>query len=189
MSPTSLANHRLSIALKRQRTYVKPAPLYRQALGLARTLSRRARVLVVVASLLLLWNLTHHTKARIGPSRSSSPATSGATASLGPDVAFVPAQTRRVFATVYYSDGSIQEIQASRPSNGDSSTHVLWRQDVQSVSIPLGVRVLLASPDWPAELNMEQGHKCYEDRCDGARSASVHLDTLLGLRQIRDARK
>jgi hypothetical protein len=94
-----------------------------------------------------------------------------------------------VHVTVYYSDGSVQDIQASRVTDGDVPDHLLWRTDIQSVSIPLGVRVLLAAPDWPSELAMERADKCYEDRCDGARTAAVQIDTLLGLRQMREARE
>lgn len=187
MSPTSLANHRLSITSTRNNKLLlstrSTPPIHGTVIFYLRTLSRRAPSLLLfllLACIYLLWH-TQHTTRRLNytaPFSAKSPSYKS--------LQFAPTQVKRTSVKIKYSQGSAQEIFA--PSiREDDTVQTLWQSDVVGVEIPLGAIVTLGGGELEREVELEAGGSCSEGACRGAKRASVRHDLLKGLRQMREA--
>ncbi|ORY66943.1 hypothetical protein BCR35DRAFT_334500 [Leucosporidium creatinivorum] len=169
MSPTSLANHPIAFL---------------------RTLSRRARSLLLLAFLFLIWRTHHTTQHKLAPKLSPQlndrlPSAAGPTPS-SKSLQFAPTQIKRTSAKVKYSQGASQDIHLP-PKDRPDALQSLWRQDVAEVDVPLGSTVTLVGGELEEDIELEMGSTCAKGACRGAKQATLRHDLLKGLQQMREA--
>lgn len=179
MSPTSLANHRQSVSLKRKRAFVQPVPVHRRLAAAYTRRSRRTRIVFVCTVILCTWLFIKRvtrvisgfaTADRLRPDSSSS--------TLEAPVNFVNAQVASLRAHVTFQDGSIQPVYVSQ----GNATLPLWRTDVERVDVPLGGVLTLSNDGFGKELQLKANEQCQGTRCLGFERALLSMDVSEGLR-------
>ena len=191
LSPTSLANR----GVAKRREFVRRVPFHRRVGQSYRLLPRRARVVLVCALVLALYELATvvlrpFLTVRPAPGDESDGRAPGPTPSAA-NFPFAPTQVRRTSARLVYSSGASQEIfrppppTSSRAARRDEYVHELWDEgEVTSVEVPLGA-TLHFEGEQKGTIEHGRGEKCNANSCKGIDRVSLEQDVLVGLRQMR----
>lgn len=177
MSPTSLANHRLSIKPDKNLLPPRRPPHQKLLRELARRTPRQA-VVVLLAALLLLWRWLGSSN---GPTLTFSSLEDSPRPT--PSLQFAPSQVTHPSARVRYREGSAQIIDLQ------DTPQKLWGDAVVSVEIPLGGTLTLLGDEGQADRReeLQMGADCTGNVCEGVKRATLQQDLRVGLRQLREA--
>ncbi|BGP39273.1 hypothetical protein JCM10450v2_003228 [Rhodotorula kratochvilovae] len=188
MPPSSLANH---LAFKERSRQLRPVPAHRRFAAVVARLSRRARALLAVALVLLLWRWADPRIAQRSATTQSATTSRTHAPTSEKGVRFAPTQLRPPSARVYFANGAVQEVFAARPTRpqGDGRAYErLWEaSEVVRAEIPLGAK--LRWMDWEGGegvLERGRGDDCAEGPCEDVSHVRLELDIRTGLRQLRD---
>ncbi|GAA5963232.1 hypothetical protein JCM21900_006560 [Sporobolomyces salmonicolor] len=189
MSPTSLANRLTSRERSRS---IRPIPSHRRFAASVARLPPRARAVLAIALLLLVWRLAR------APSLSLSTPTVPRRPSAGAQtfpksVQLAPSRVRESSARIRYKDGAVQEVFARSSTRTEKDREeaydALWAPgEVEEVELPVGGRLIYVSrDDDEKELEYTGRSVCRSRNCADMRSVLVELDVLRGLRHLRES--
>lgn len=150
-------------------------------------LPRRARAILAVALVLLIWRCGAPSQSR-KPSLSSVSSRSPSSATA-PKVQFASSRLRLPSARVHFENGAVQEVLPSQSSDGRRRYERLWESSrVVRVEVPLGARFgwMDVHGDEGA-IERGRGDDCAEEACDDMYRVRLDLDVATGLRQLRDS--
>lgn len=187
MSPTSLANR---ATLRDRNARLRRVPLHRRFAATVARLPRRARGILALALLLLVWRF-HAAHAAHSTTHSQSsdlrkPRTSAKS------VLFVPTQPRHPSARLHFANGAVQDVFARTLLENDSVIEPyedVWEaSEVVRVELP-GGGVLRTQDEAGKTGLLEVGDdgKCLGPSCREARGIRLELDVAVGLRALRDS--
>ncbi|GAA5898313.1 hypothetical protein JCM5296_001339 [Sporobolomyces johnsonii] len=189
MSPTSLANRLTSRERSRS---IRPIPPHRRFAASVARLPPRARAVLAIALLLLVWRLARAPSPLLSTPKVPQRSSTGAQLSAK-RVQFAPSRVRESSARVRYKDGAVQEVFArssKRTEKGREQTYdVLWAPgEVQEVELPVGGRLIYVNRDGDqTELEYTGRSVCRGRSCADMRSVLLEQDVLSGLRHLRQS--
>lgn len=189
MSPTSLRNHRA----QRRSPSVRPVPPHRRALAFLRTISKRARVLIVLTLLILTYRLATRPRSARSPHPASSAHATGASRAPGqPLLELAPSKVRPPSAKLRFADGRVQEVfpnGAVAVMGEQAGYEAVWKAHaIERVELPVGGRLsFVYEGGGVGRIESGQGDDCAGERCDRIDKVRLELDLLRGLAEFKVA--
>ena len=180
MTPTSLANRSTH---KRDR--LRPAPVHRRFAAIVTRLPKRARAVLALALILLVWRIAEPTTTRLkGESRSRPTVTIPSKA-----VRFASPHLNIPKVQVLYKDGSAQGVVARRTLEGAQKERYdsLWSPgSVQGIEGEIGIEIKLIDETGKETIvDIEVGSVCEHVDCQKIKGVRAELNLAKGLRQLR----